>query len=219
MGTVSGSNSPELSQAQSSLVSFTLYWLKAEINPHYISWIVWFKSSETDTMETCVWWNLSANFQLIYTKFTKKKLLPVFLSISVNWRNEARRRDCVLLVRDIDFEIFLNTCSQIKRCNSCSPACFPSNKSERARTHTHTQKKETTMEEIHSTEVREQNLKMGGKKIQLSQHFPSHCCQFNMMQAVKKTKEKKQYCTGLMWVYGWAVIIINNNNKNQMVIP
>lgn len=41
--------------------------------------------------------------------------------------------------------------------------------------------------------------------LRVSQHFPSNLCQFNMMQAVKKNKTK--YCTGLVWVYGRALII------------
>lgn len=47
--------------------------------------------------------------------------------------------------------------------------------------------------------------RQGQSNLRVSQHFPSNLCQFNMMQAVKKTKIK--YCTGLVWVYGQALII------------
>lgn len=74
------------------------------------------------------------------------------------------------------------------------------------------------MEKTHRTQESESVTKMSKNPTE-SQHFPSHLCQFNMMQAVKKRKRKKKvlHWFGVsLWMGGHH---INNNNKNQTVIP
>ncbi len=79
-------------------------------------------------------------------------------------------------------------------------------------------KEDTQMEKTHKTQESESVTKMSKNPTE-SQHFPSHLCQFNMMQAVKKRKRKKKvlHWFGVsLWMGGHH---INNNNKNQTVIP
>lgn len=69
------------------------------------------------------------------------------------------------------------------------------------------------------TQRSESFTNMNHKNPTESQHFPSHLCQFSMMQAVKKKKEKKKvlHWFGVsLWMGGHH---INNNNENQTVIP